>query len=169
MTWECLECGAANPASNPACGSFACQQMRLDAIANAAPLHERGSSDLGTKIYPTPKKQHVEHPDFASFWEVYPRRKDRIVACRAFTQAVRKGIAPQAMIAGALRYAKEVEDKEPQYRLLPSTFINGRRWEDEPDASASVKPSDPRWDMPAVGTPEHAAWQAEEDRRAMEG
>jgi hypothetical protein len=73
---------------------------------------------------------------FAEFWSSYPRRVGKGDAEKAWAKAIK--LAPGSVILeAARRYAVEVEGREVSKIAHPSTWLNGRRWEDEPGANAS--------------------------------
>lgn len=73
---------------------------------------------------------------FDEFWEAYPKRtphaNPKKPARKAFERAVKNGVDPNDMIAGALGYAEycEMHGVNPKYRCMASTFINQERHED---------------------------------------
>lgn len=66
---------------------------------------------------------------FAEFWSVYPRRDDKAKAMQAWSKHGCDALA-DAVITGAKRYAAEKADSERRYIALPSSWLNGQRWED---------------------------------------
>ena len=77
--------------------------------------------------------KNVLAESFARFWEEYPRKVGRSKCLDKFKSLVKRGIPPDAMIAGAERYAAWCgrNNKEPQYIAHPYTWLNQGRWEDE--------------------------------------
>lgn len=71
-------------------------------------------------------------PTFDDFWAVYPRRKAKEAARRAWAKAVKK-VEPAVIVEGARRYAAECQGRDPKYVRHPATWLNGGCWEDEPD------------------------------------
>jgi hypothetical protein len=69
---------------------------------------------------------------FRSFWDQYPKRQGEDAAHRAFSEAVAAGADPQAVIAGALRYAADRADKPDRYTAMPANWLRDGRWKDEP-------------------------------------
>lgn len=76
---------------------------------------------------------------FLQFWKVYPQKKDRQRAYQAFVRLHVTEEMLQKMI-----FALEVQKRSRQWRTengryipLASTWLNGRRWEDEPDDNDS--------------------------------
>jgi uncharacterized protein YdaU (DUF1376 family) len=68
---------------------------------------------------------------FTAFWTAYPKHVAKQSAIKAYQAALKKGISPDVISAGALRYAKHVEGKDTKYIAHPSTWLNAGRWEDE--------------------------------------
>lgn len=71
-------------------------------------------------------------PTFDDFWAVYPRRKAKEAARRAWAKAVKR-VDPAVIVEGARRYAVECQGRDPKYVRHPATWLNGGCWEDEPD------------------------------------
>jgi uncharacterized protein YdaU (DUF1376 family) len=78
---------------------------------------------------------------FAEFWQAYPRRADKAKAEQSWSKQGLDAIADE-VIAGAVSYAKAKVGTEPQFIALPSTWLNGKRWQDE-SAGAPVTQSAP--------------------------
>ncbi len=68
---------------------------------------------------------------FSEFWEIYPRKVEKLAAQRAFKKAL-EIVDSQTIIDGARRYATDANLPEKQYIPHPSTWLNSGRWEDEP-------------------------------------
>ena len=70
---------------------------------------------------------------FDEFWKVYPRKQSKKDAKRAFTKACKTEEQFHTIMAG-LRSVIETDwnGKDPKYIPPPATWLNGRRWEDEP-------------------------------------
>jgi hypothetical protein len=73
---------------------------------------------------------------FESFWTQYPRKVAKLAAQKAFAQAVKKGVAPEDIIRGAMRYAAERVGQDHKYTKHPATWLNGGCWADEPGSPA---------------------------------
>lgn len=72
---------------------------------------------------------------FEDFWQIYPRRKARAAAKRAFD---RLNVTPELwdQIVTALEWQKR-EWSDPRFIPHASTWLNQCRWEDEPDVEVS--------------------------------
>ena len=90
--------------------------------------------------------------DFEEFWRSYPRRVGKKIAQRCWN---RLGIFEQeAVMDGLALWKQSVDWLDPLFIPHASTFLNQRRWEDEPIIYA--RPSERR-----TPTPE----QTERDKR----
>jgi hypothetical protein len=75
---------------------------------------------------------------FERFWRVYPKRKAKDAARKAFTAAVKRGADPEVINAAAQRYAIERQGQPQRWTKHPATWLNGGCWEDEPDGAVVV-------------------------------
>jgi hypothetical protein len=75
---------------------------------------------------------------FERFWQVYPKRKAKDAARKAFAAAVKRGADPGPIIASAQRYALERQGQPPRWTKHPATWLNGGCWEDEPEGAVVV-------------------------------
>lgn len=67
---------------------------------------------------------------FDAFWTVFPQKRGKGAARRAWAKAKTK--APTRVIIGAAqRYAQD-PNRDPAYTCLPATWLNQERWEDDP-------------------------------------
>lgn len=74
---------------------------------------------------------------FKAFWDAYPKKKDKGHALTAW-QKIKDPKTTLELILSALEWQKISHDwtKEGgQFIPLPSTYLNGRRWEDEQDTN----------------------------------
>lgn len=76
---------------------------------------------------------------FERFWEVWPHKTGKPVAAKAFLKVWTEA---DAIIAGVNRYIRDKPADRPW--LNPSTFLNQRRWEDDPAPVARAGPSPAR-------------------------
>lgn len=71
---------------------------------------------------------------FEQFWAAYPRRVAKKDAFRALDKVRRNNEAEFGRIIEAVRaYAKRCAGKDTQFICHPATWINGGRWDDEPE------------------------------------
>lgn len=75
-------------------------------------------------------------PDFAAFWDSYPRRVAKGQARKAWkTAVVKRGVDPKVIILGAERYRDDRErlSRPIEYTAHPATWLNGERWLEQQD------------------------------------
>lgn len=71
---------------------------------------------------------------FDEFWSIYPAKKAKGAARKAWAKAV-KSTDPYLIIAGATRYCSD-ERVLKGYIQNPATWLNGEGWDDEPSPPA---------------------------------
>jgi hypothetical protein len=69
---------------------------------------------------------------FVNFWALYPKKQDKGHAERAWAKAVRD-TSPQEIIEGLENQLHTLAARERQFIPLASTWLNGKRWSDEPE------------------------------------
>lgn len=82
------------------------------------------------------KTKNSPNPSDASFdvfYQAYPKRRARGKAEQAYTKALLGGATSEDLLAGAKRYSAEVRGKEEQFVAFPASWLNQKRWLDEPD------------------------------------
>lgn len=87
---------------------------------------------------------------FARFWAVYPRKEAKQTALKAFTKINPDESLLETILSAVERFKNSAQWQEDggQYVPHPSTFLNQRRWEDEPPkASAFRKPRKDDYDQ----------------------
>ena len=76
-------------------------------------------------------------PDsFDDFWEVYPLKRDKRSARKAYAKAV-KEVGPEVLIEGARRY-RDDPGRKPDFTKHPTTWLNKGSWENEPSRPAGA-------------------------------
>lgn len=92
-------------------------------------------------------------PDrFQEFWRAYPRRVGKGTARKAWDKALCKATA-QVMIDAAKQFAVWQKHTEARWIPHPATWLNGERWDDEPDPTPVPRSTtDERVDMAAEAT-----------------
>ena len=102
---------------------------------------EKGRRGEGEKGIQTPAPTTLDAVAFDAFWAAYPKRKDKGHARTAWVKAVRKADA-ETITAAAARFAADPNLPEPQFIPMPSTWLNGERWEDGPCQPRTTGSSD---------------------------
>lgn len=87
----------------------------------------RSEPELLLEGEPVPRKPKTDQA-FDAFWAAYPRRQDRGHAEKAWATAL-KTAPPNAIMAGLEKYSFS---PDPKFIPLAATWLNGRRWTDEP-------------------------------------
>ena len=84
--------------------------------------------EVKTRIEPVVQKD----PFFVEFWKAYPRKTNKEFAEKVFAKLKVDDALLTKMIQAIYVQNKSVwKDKEQQYIPHPSTWLNGKRWEDE--------------------------------------
>jgi hypothetical protein len=85
-----------------------------------------------------PATEQHDGPTFDEFWSVYPLKKAKQTAQKAWLKALlavkkpARAALAAAILEGAKRYAKERAGQDAKFTRHPSTWLNGGCWEDEP-------------------------------------
>lgn len=69
---------------------------------------------------------------FDKFWSVYPRHEGKQSAVKAFNKTHPDEQLLETMINAILKQKQTDQWSDPRYIPHPATWLNGRRWEDEP-------------------------------------
>lgn len=67
---------------------------------------------------------------FDEFWDAYPRKEARRKAVTAYSSALKRADVA-SIVAGAQRYRSD-PNRDASYTALPTTWLNGDRWADDP-------------------------------------
>lgn len=89
-------------------------------------------------LLPTPNSPTPDSPpqrsaysaDFETAWDLYPAKRDKKAAYKAFLKAV-KEVDRETLLAGIVRY-RDDPNREPQFTKHFSTWLNAGSWDDEP-------------------------------------
>lgn len=69
---------------------------------------------------------------FDKFWSVYPRHEGKQAAVKAFDKLKPDDTMLETMVNAILKQKRTDQWSDPRYIPHPATWLNGRRWEDEP-------------------------------------
>jgi hypothetical protein len=102
--------------------------------------HGEGQTQRTTQDIPTSSRAL---DGFNAFWQLYPRKKAKGAALKAYERAVKRadrdpGQAVWKINTGARDYARERNGKDQTYTAYPATWLNEDRWTDEPEACRPV-------------------------------
>jgi hypothetical protein len=132
------------------------EQIHLSEIANGFVRNRQPIPVSKPDIKPVDK--HIDH--FDDFWSAYPRKIGRVNARKAFEKAMR--IATIDEISAGLNSQLDIlKSKEQKFIPHPSTWLNGERWNDEPDHNAPRNGTHARADRPGAGMAQAFAAVAE--------
>lgn len=92
---------------------------------------------------------------FGAFWIVFPKKRAREEAKKAWIAAIGRGADPQHIVDAATGYAKERAGEDAKYTKYPATWLNKGCYDDEPD------PQPGRPQLRAVG--DYQPWRNPED------
>jgi hypothetical protein len=83
--------------------------------------------------------------EFEQFWNVYPRKTNKLKAKTAMDKAFRlltSTLEPDQVMDKLVSAAKLYRDRcnpDPEYQMHPSSWLNAGRWEDAPDSIGKKK------------------------------
>lgn len=126
-------------------------------VANHKAANAKGNAQIVSDALPREEKRREEKKDqehcvpsahgpaagidlFDRFWKLYPRKQDKAKAAKAFAKLkvtddlfnlIAKGLAAQAASHDWIK-------DNGKYVPMPTTWLNGRRWEDEVKPAANV-------------------------------
>lgn len=158
----CADCGgaiqhhcSAQSGANPGAigGANQAQISRQAQIAHGSEVQDLDPSPKRARAYNQGYNQ-----EFLRFWEVYPLKRDKRKAHRAWTGAIRRASAG-AIRDGAIRY-RDDPNRLDQFTKYAEGWLNGDGWEDDP-----LPPRLPRGVDP---TPRVTTTQADLDAMAAE-
>lgn len=123
-------------------------ERNADRNADRNAKERRGEERKKTR--PANRSAATEPDRFEEFWAAYPRRSDKGHARTAYTKALKKTDV-ETLILGAKKYAETTAGTEPKFIALPTTWLNGERWTDEPATPpTTATPGTSAWDRPGV-------------------
>lgn len=77
--------------------------------------------------------------DFATFYDLYPKKVGKPQALKAYKAAVKKA-TPDVILDGLQKHLPGWANTERKFIPNPATWLNGERWTDEEDATQDVNP-----------------------------
>ena len=69
----------------------------------------------------------------SDFWPIFPRREAKAPGLKAARAVLKTAQLREVALKGLKSQLAVLNNREPKMRPLPATWINGRRWEDEPE------------------------------------
>jgi len=99
----------------------------------------RPLKNINTKEDKDNKKINIEDIlRFDEFWELYPRKRDKGKAKKAYKTACKK-TDEQTIIDSVKQYALEVEGKEATYIKYPASWLNAEAWLNEVEETEDMR------------------------------
>lgn len=94
---------------------------------------------------PEPEMPQRQDPNalFGEWWQFVPRRVSKGQAEKAYRAAL-KHATPAELLAGIQRFAEQVQGEDPRFIAHPATWLNGKRWLDEPAPPQEIARHDRR-------------------------
>lgn len=111
-------------------------------VAERLPQVRLGKDSIGKDINTIScnKNSEIEVLDqkemwFESFWEIYPKHQDKKKAKQKFLKACTNEKEYKAIMDGLRNILPVWAKKDTKYIPMPTTWLNGERWNDEVDMS----------------------------------
>lgn len=94
-------------------------QGELAIVAESAPPAGGGVTKRKREQYP---------PEFAAFWEVYPKKVDKRRALKAWNAAKKRTVVADSELIGAAQMYRDDPNRSDQYTKNPATWLNDEAW-----------------------------------------
>lgn len=102
---------------------------------NDAPERAGEETETETETYCAPSS-------FVFFWEKYPKKKDKAKAKKWWLKNVSSEEKEKEILSGLDGQLSDFEKREGKFIPLPTTWLNGERWQDEGENTNSSS----RWE-----------------------
>lgn len=78
-------------------------------------------------------KESQLESDFEELWKLYPRKRGKDKAFKAYKKAVKEGATNEEIRQGILNLIEDIRKNKTEERFIPygSTFFNGKSWTDD--------------------------------------
>ena len=133
--------GGLQKAANQANATFATESVANRANANNKIKNKEKEEDIKeSPLKGTKEKEEAKASaaaldrSFDKFWACYPRHTAKQDAKRAFLKISPDDTLLNTMLTAIQRQKQTEQWSDPRYVPHPATWLNGRRWEDEPAA-----------------------------------
>ena len=103
----------------------------------------KGREGKGRDICASADAERESDPEFDEWYALYPRKKGKGQAMKAY-RAARKIASAETLLDAIKAQAPTLTAKGTEYCPYPSTWLNGRRWEDEIEKPTGTAPVAPR-------------------------
>ena len=118
---------------------------------NNTPHTPQGGDDKKASKKKSKEKKAIEYTEpFLRFWDAYPKKVGKGAAAKSWNDKIENPDQTVHQILDALEWQKRSHDwtrDEGRYIPYPSTYLNQRRWEDEPPEVSKVDTGEklPAW------------------------
>ena len=89
-----------------------------------------GSNNLGNNEVVLVKSTYATINEFERWWDKYPRKVGKYKAASLFSK-VRQEVELNVLLDATDKFAEAMKDQEKKFIPHPTTWLNGRRWNDE--------------------------------------
>lgn len=112
----------------------ACKKLKAD------PQNLQGST-ISNTVSNTVSNNNIYISEFDELWELYPRKKGKPIALKAYIKARKNGTTFEQVKQGVLNYRMQIEVKgtATEYIKHGSTWFNQEAWGDEYDLTQTRK------------------------------
>lgn len=95
--------------------------------------------DIVQKHQHSGKNAKALESDFEKLWKLYPNKKGKQVALKAYKRAIKDGVSNKQIQTGIVAYKKYLtaNGTDQQYMMHGGTFFNQRSWDDDWSISQS--------------------------------
>lgn len=108
-----------------------------DTRAKSAPNNNILNNNINNNINKTRTREAEIEIEFDEIYSLYPKKKGRDGAYKAYLKARSEGVTFEEVKAGILAFNKEIASKKTESVFIPyaSTWFNQKRWDDEYETS----------------------------------
>jgi hypothetical protein len=110
-----------------------------------------GHSSIKNEVRTNTSSPAVTPRGFDAWYNIYPRKKAKAQALRAYARAVENGADPDDLLSAIRRQAGRLGN-DLRYCPYPATWLNGKRWLDDDEPPAKRKPGGSNWDRMRLPT-----------------
>jgi hypothetical protein len=103
--------------------------VRGSSVPGTGEQGNRGTGEQGRKT--PPLAPLAEQDQFAVFYDTYPRKMKPREAEKAWTAALRRGVAPDYLISRAQAFADNTRGQDKKFLPYPASWLNGGDYENE--------------------------------------
>ena len=146
------------------CGSHA--QPRAGAESESESISESESRERTTRAGARGLAREDDDPAFDDFYREYPRKQKRPEALRAWKKIKPEAELVAVIMQGLARWKASADwQEDPRFIPYPASWLNNKRWEDEPRKAGS---GGPRVSAQEYGQRDYAGEQDEAMRRMLD-